>query len=228
MAQTNHHFWLALFAIWYCTGGPGYAQGQPTGDTSQKFHTVPIGSTENTLELTLENSTDQEINNITLSISSLSSWVRFKQAEVSVEAVEPNEQTPVSFFFSISGEAVLHDTTSVRLTATSKQGALWVTTIRLKATAPAAFKLFPNFPNPFTEGTTIRYNLPDRMQVRVRVYDLLGRRVATLADEAQEAGQYDLRWETGRIASGMYICRIVAEGQEGQSFVDQQKMMLVK
>ncbi|MEM8488314.1 MAG: T9SS type A sorting domain-containing protein [Bacteroidota bacterium] len=65
-----------------------------------------------------------------------------------------------------------------------------------------------NFPNPFTESTTIRYSLPQDMQVRLTVFDMLGREVQTLVEQRQAAGTYNINFEAGNLPAGMYLARI--------------------
>jgi VCBS repeat-containing protein len=76
---------------------------------------------------------------------------------------------------------------------------------------PDEVKLRPNYPNPFRRTTTIEYSLPSAQDVRLVVYDVLGRRVETIVDGRQEAGFHTLQWDGGRsLASGMYFARLVA------------------
>ncbi|MEM8486873.1 MAG: T9SS type A sorting domain-containing protein [Bacteroidota bacterium] len=65
-----------------------------------------------------------------------------------------------------------------------------------------------NFPNPFTESTTLRYSLPQTMQVRLAVYDLLGREVAILVDAQQDAGIHTAEFDAGDLPAGIYLARI--------------------
>ena len=65
-----------------------------------------------------------------------------------------------------------------------------------------------NFPNPFGETTTIRYSLPQSMVIRLRVYDVLGREVATLVDGRQASGIYTVEFDGASIPSGIYFYRI--------------------
>jgi subtilisin-like proprotein convertase family protein len=88
---------------------------------------------------------------------------------------------------------------------------------------PGKFRLDQNYPNPFNPSTTIRYALPGTSHVQLVVYDLLGRRVAVLADGQQSAGEHSVRFDAARLASGVYLCRLTAG-----SFVETKKMMVVK
>jgi len=94
--------------------------------------------------------------------------------------------------------------------------------------APGRFKLMPNYPNPFNPTTTIRYQLPAKMDVQVTIYNVLGRRVATLANATQKAGQHELRWDASQMASGLYFYRVVAKGGGSKKIVKQKKMTLIK
>jgi len=77
--------------------------------------------------------------------------------------------------------------------------------------------LHPTFPNPFTASTTIQYSLPEASNVELTVYDMLGRRVATLAQDDIPAGNHFLLWD-GRTdqghdtAPGVYVLRLRAAG----------------
>ena len=79
---------------------------------------------------------------------------------------------------------------------------------------PSAVKLLPNYPNPFSQQTTIEYALPEPKEVRLVTYDVLGRRVATIADGRREGGFHRVRWEAGRgLPSGTYFLRLRAGEQ---------------
>lgn len=79
---------------------------------------------------------------------------------------------------------------------------------------PEQTTLLPAYPNPFAGRTTIEYTLDEGADVRLAVYDLLGRRVALLADGQQQAGFHRIEWDGGRLASGMYLVRLTADGRQ--------------
>ncbi len=79
--------------------------------------------------------------------------------------------------------------------------------------------LYPAHPNPFNPATTIRYEIATRARVHLAVFDVRGALVATLVDEEQPAGSKSVVWNArdrhGRaLASGVYLCRLVADGQQ--------------
>lgn len=92
-----------------------------------------------------------------------------------------------------------------------------------QVSVPAALELRQNYPNPFNPSTVINYNLLRAGMVTLNVYDLKGRRVATLVDSAKEAGQYSLVWDAADLASGIYFYRL-SSGGESQT----RKMILLK
>jgi hypothetical protein len=79
---------------------------------------------------------------------------------------------------------------------------------------PKEFGLSQNFPNPFNPSTTIRYDLAKTSNVKLVIYDVLGRVVATLADGVQSANRYSVEWNPSRLSSGVYFYRIDARSQD--------------
>jgi subtilisin family serine protease len=96
---------------------------------------------------------------------------------------------------------------------------------------PQQVVLEQNYPNPFNPVTRIRYGLPGTSRVRVTVYDIIGREVATLAEGEQSGGFHDVQWdgtEAGGVpvASGLYFCRLEVAGETSGIVV--RKMLLLK
>jgi hypothetical protein len=106
---------------------------------------------------------------------------------------------------------------------------LIVTDIDEDDTVPGEFRLRGNYPNPFNPATVIRYDLPRPAEVNIRIYDLSGRLVRVLLDDAgQEAGHLSARWDgrddLGRaVGSGVYFYELVADGEALRK-----KMVLLK
>ena len=82
------------------------------------------------------------------------------------------------------------------------------------AAAPLAFALDAAYPNPFADATTIGYALPVAAEVRLEVYDMLGRRVAVLVDSLQPAGTHAASLRAAALGSGTYFVRLTADGRE--------------
>jgi len=93
---------------------------------------------------------------------------------------------------------------------------------------PASYKLLPAFPNPFNPITTLRYNLPGNSIVNLVIYDMLGKQVKTLVDQAQEAGYRKVVWDATNdygkpVSAGIYLYRI----QVGE-YISTKKIVLLK
>jgi endoglucanase len=89
---------------------------------------------------------------------------------------------------------------------------------------PTQFFLGQNYPNPFNPTTTISYSLPQESTVTLRVYDLIGREVATLThDEKVSPGYHEVSFDAENLPSGVYFYRLWAG-----NFADTKKMMLIK
>ena len=88
---------------------------------------------------------------------------------------------------------------------------------------PEEYSVKPNYPNPFNSGTIIRYDLPEAAEVRLVVYDILGREVQTLVNTWQNAGFYLSVWQADFVPSGIYFYTLQAG-----SFKTTGKMLLLK
>ncbi len=93
---------------------------------------------------------------------------------------------------------------------------------------PVEVALHPAYPNPTAGGATVPFDLPAAAEVRVAVYDLLGRTVAVLAEGLHEAGRHEARFGTARLASGVYVIRaeVAPTGRAAQVFT--QKLTLLR
>jgi hypothetical protein len=88
---------------------------------------------------------------------------------------------------------------------------------------PKMYTLLQNYPNPFNPSTYISFTLPYRSQVSLKVYDILGKEVATLVNEVKSAGSYTNQWYASQFASGVYFYRLTAG-----SFFETKKLLLLK
>ena len=86
-----------------------------------------------------------------------------------------------------------------------------------------SFALEQNYPNPFNPNTTITYALPRSSDVRLSVYDILGREVSVLVNERRDAGVHEVKFDGTNLASGVYMYRIQAGG-----FVQVKRLLLLR
>ncbi len=109
---------------------------------------------------------------------------------------------------------------------------------------PTSFALEQNYPNPFNPETSIRYDLPEAAFVRLSIYNPLGQEVATLVNEQEPPGSYQVKFNATSLPSGMYFYRLQAVassvnpaigsgssselGGSGQTFVQTRRLLLLK
>ena len=88
---------------------------------------------------------------------------------------------------------------------------------------PTEFQLYQNYPNPFNPSTTITFDIPQASPVTLKVYDVMGREIATLVDKNLSAGKYQYKLNAYNYASGLYFYRIMAG-----NWSKTHKMLLIK
>jgi CubicO group peptidase (beta-lactamase class C family) len=88
---------------------------------------------------------------------------------------------------------------------------------------PSQYLLFQNNPNPFTNTTMIRYQLPEACEVRLSIYNLLGQEIATLINEYQTAGKHEIKWSAEGLPSGVYFCQL-----QGSNFNETKELISIK
>lgn len=99
-----------------------------------------------------------------------------------------------------------------------------VNEIKFKANEiPAKYELNQNYPNPFNPNTIINFSIPITGFVTIKVYDLLGRYVATILNENKPVGNYKVEFNGGKLNSGIYFYRM-----ESESFSQTKKLLLLK
>ena len=138
--------------------------------------------------------------------------------------VEGNGTTnaPKSYFFtdkSASGK------TSYRLKQIDRDGKFeYSQTVEIiAASSPKEFALEQNYPNPFNPTTAIGYQLSANSFTTLKIYDAIGREVATLVNEVKEAGTYSAQFDGAKLSSGIYFARLSSDGK-----IQIRKLMLMK
>ncbi|MDI6765535.1 MAG: S8 family serine peptidase [Bacteroidota bacterium] len=93
---------------------------------------------------------------------------------------------------------------------------------------PKDYHLFQNYPNPFNPVTRIEYSLPVDAQVTLKIYDILGREVATLVNEIQDAGFKSVEWDASGMGSGIFFYKLTAGASTGSAYTEVKKMVLMQ
>jgi len=88
---------------------------------------------------------------------------------------------------------------------------------------PASFVLEQNYPNPFNPSTTIKFQIPSKGFVTLKIYDIIGREVSALVNEFREAGPYNVKFDASNLPSGVYLYRITSG-----TYRETKKLVLIK
>jgi hypothetical protein len=209
----------------------GFAVTPPTINLGN----LKIGLTRDTV-VTLTNTGNQEI--VISSITSSHPQFSAFPARLTIPAggtardtirYAPTDRGPKTVQIVFASDSLWVDTVTVTgngtLTAVAEAGEI-----------PRQYSLSQNYPNPFNPSTTIRFALPERGVVSLRVYNTLGQEVARLAEGVREAGYHEVRFEASGLPSGVYLYRLAVEGvptgpgQTGSSrtFVQTKKLIVLK
>ena len=124
--------------------------------------------------------------------------------------------------YDVTLQLIFHDT--LRFSEAKSSARFAVTALSDQAaSAPLEYSLDQNYPNPFNPTTVVSSQLPVTSDVRLVVYDVLGREMAILVNERRAAGTYKDSFDASGLASGIYLYRLTAG-----SFVRTRKMILVR
>lgn len=93
----------------------------------------------------------------------------------------------------------------------------------VQSSVASEYKLYTNYPNPFNPETNIRYSIPKRDFVSIKVYNSIGKEVSSFVNKIQEAGVYEVKFNGADLSSGVYYYKLTTNG-----FTDTQKMILIK
>ena len=98
-----------------------------------------------------------------------------------------------------------------------------ITSVQHKSEIPFHFRLEQNYPNPFNPSTIIKFAITSNQFVQLKIYDVLGREVASLVNEEKPSGSYEINFNAAQLSSGIYFYKMQAG-----SFVQIKKMILLK
>ena len=191
---------------------------------AQTVYDLQPGTKGNQVKLTVANISDKNnADNVVVNLSRKSPALNFENEADTISLIEASKEKEAIFRFEVKRNTPVNTKDSIEFSIGDANGRMMMKTFVLNFLAPQEFKLEQNFPNPFNPGTTIQYQLPSAVKVTLKVYDILGREVATLVNEKQDAGYKEVKFNANRFASGMYIYRLTAD-----KYVSTKKMLMVK
>ena len=191
---------------------------------SNGIYRVTPGSHHNQISLTVANESLQgTAGQVEVQLVKHSPVLIFPESVGVLENLASGQEAEVTFFFDIQREAPVNTADTLEFLISDNQGGSWSKFIILEYTPPRTYALEQNYPNPFNPVTKIQYQLPEEVKVRLEVYDILGRKVATLLDRRIPAGYHEVSFDASSLASGVYIYRLIAG-----TFSKTHKMMVMK
>jgi hypothetical protein len=221
-----------IIALLICTSlGVAQLAHQSSLSVGGKAYEIPFASKGNTIELAVANSSSLTAEGVKVEITNAPAWLKFESKTDTLQQLKPKAEQTASFTFSVEKTAAVNKEQTLSFSITDKTGQKWTKEIKISITPPTTYELLQNYPNPFNPTTTIEYQLPGvgtRYTVSLKVYDVIGREVVNLVNEQQEPGYYQKTFDANRLASGMYIYRLVATDEQNKQHVYQKKMVLVR
>ncbi len=196
---------------------------------------IPFASTDNTISLSIQNNSNLEAKDVTVTFNNLPTWLTFKSNTAAIKSIAADSSGDAEFTFSVDKKAPVGKDTTLTATITAAdaqttQGAsqAWTKDIKISVVAPKDYKLYNNFPNPFNPSTKIAFELPKASRVKLIIYDIVGREVAQVADADYPAGYTELTWNGlnrngNLVSSGVYFYRISTD-----KWSKVMKMMMIK
>jgi len=195
---------------------------------AQQPYSIPLASTDNSIELTVANTSTLPLVGVTIEATGLPGWLRFQERKQSIALLKANQELPVLFTFSVDKSAPMKQDQTISFVVSSSTGEKWTKEIKVAVSPPEHFELFQNYPNPFNPTTTISYQLPRDSRVSLKIFNLLGQEVASLVDENRLAGYHEEHWDARGFASGIYIYQLSLANENSDRQVARRRMILLK
>ncbi|MDX1530936.1 MAG: hypothetical protein R3362_05365 [Rhodothermales bacterium] len=211
---------LCLLAL-----SPASARAQSSEGSA---HRVPFASSGNAIELAVANAAAGSAGPLTVALTAAPAWLAVARAAVALAGVPAGEAALAAFAFDVGEDAPVGEAAEVRFTIATAGGAVLAEkVVHLEVAAPERFALLGAFPKPVRSAARVAYELPASSEVRLEVYDVLGRRVAVVEAGEQAVGRREAVWAASGAASGVYLWRLVVEGASGQE-AEQGRSTLVR
>ncbi|MGF1670096.1 MAG: T9SS type A sorting domain-containing protein [Balneolaceae bacterium] len=227
--KTPLHVIFIIFSLQAILPVGAGAQHPDNGPKQGQTWTVPFASKDNVIELTVANPPDQPVGNLTVRAGEVPSWMRLHNPEQAIGELGPGREMVARFTFDVEETAGVNQPAVLHIIVSNPDGFRQEKRLTLQVEAPREFELRQNYPNPFNPSTTIAFQLPAAAEIRLEVFDVLGRRVATLVEgQAFPAGGHTVPFDGASLASGLYLYRLSGQTSAGRSFLQTKKMMMVK
>lgn len=182
---------------------------------AQKIYEIPSGSEGNIIQLDVVNNAQISEDQIMIKLEERPDWVDFKVQEIALN----NILETANFIFDIKKDAVINEESSLQFSVIKNGQFLGEKRITIKVIPPKDFALYQNYPNPFNPTTTIEYSVPannknNTVDIKIVIFDILGREVVTIVNQKQKPGNYKVEFNAaslaGGLSSGTYFYRLIS------------------
>ena len=191
---------------------------------AQTIYEVTPGVKGNQIILQLANtSASENVIDLNVKVLKVSGNIKFSQSEKRIENIEKGKEEEAVFEFAVAYNIKASSADTIEFLITNGKSVYQTKQFVLKYTTPTEYKLEQNFPNPFNPATVIRYQLPAKTLATLKIFDVLGKEVAVLVNEENEAGFHQVEFNGSGLASGVYLYILQAG-----SFVQTKKFILLK
>ena len=209
------------------SSAPGAASQVPTDTsfvaqpTAERVYSLPFGEKNITLRLAVANRADVPVGDVRVAVEQAPAWIRFRSTGAASADIGPAADKPafgeVSFTFEVAPGAPVGETGTVLIRTGTAGGPPTLRALAFEVAPPEAVRLLAPFPNPASGVARIAYELPAEGAVRLEAFDVLGRRVATVAAEDElEPGRHTATWAVGGVTPGLYVLRLAYDGPAGR------------
>jgi len=225
--QHSKIFFINEFTGWICgssglilktTNGGLWLPSAPTLVSPANY------STDLTLTPTLIWNFDTEITNYKIQISTVPNFSVIKDSAIVngtqyiIPAGKLNTATTYFWRVNATNSVGTGPWSDIWLFSTVTSG---ITTY--ESEMPNKYRLYNNFPNPFNPSTKIRFDIPKKSEVKIKIYDALGSEIVKVVDRVLNAGKYEYTLEAGKLTSGVYFYRLQTD-----NFIETKRMVLIK
>jgi hypothetical protein len=205
---------------------PGYVRVNAASNNNNLYASSYLNPAKDTLVIVAINDTNVVLSNVTFKCpASTVPVVQYVTCDVPDynTAQLANIPAPVSGSFSVDMQAMSIKTFVIsfnRQTGISDE----------PTSQPVIYSLSQNYPNPFNPSTAISYRLSAVSLVTLDVFDVLGRKVATLVEAMQTPGAHLVKWDGSALSSGVYLYRLSVRNasKDSDCFVEWKKMVLIR
>ena len=197
-------------------------------------YAVAPGSIRNSITLEVSNRLPQTLENLSVAIEKRPSWISITRQELDHNRLYADSTALIVISFDVAPTLAVGERGEVVVVLSSGGSIVLRKSILLVGAIPERYELSQNYPNPFNPTTQIKFALPKESQVKLTVYDVLGRQIAVLLDEQRAAGFFIVEWDGtnsfgSKVSSGVYFYRTEAHATDGRgSFTDIRKAIMMK